>query len=239
LDVDHFSTGASKPVTIPSSVSSNSTNYFNRERFPSGSSSMGNSLNNSFQLGPMFSKPESVDQADLIANQLNPLSMFDFASPRTNAISSPRTTTVGSNGMSNSGLSSSIAGGGVMQGPIGSSATASVSSNQNPSSMNGLLGIVSRPDLCYQNVATLQHYLKQTKSVVETLSKAISTLSDKDCANYCCLSCKQKDKPRTIVLLPCDHQVLCHNCYSIARNCPLCGAAILSRKVASQYPGDL
>lgn len=51
-------------MTIPvsSSVSSNSTNYFNRERFPSGSSSMGNSLNNSFQLGSMFSKPESTDQ---------------------------------------------------------------------------------------------------------------------------------------------------------------------------------
>ncbi|CAL8092652.1 unnamed protein product [Orchesella dallaii] len=230
LEMDHFTSGGSKPVTIPvsSSVSSNSTNYFNRERFPSGSSSMGNSLNNSFQLGSMFSKPDSVDQADMITNQLG---LFDFSSPRTSTLS-PRTTTVGSNGLSSSGVSSSI-GGGVAPGPVGSTASSTTNS------MNGVMGIISRPDLCYQNIATLQHYLKQTKNVVDALSKAISTLSDKDSANYSCLICKQKDKPRTIVLLPCDHQVLCNNCYAVARSCPLCGAAILSRKVASQYPSDL
>lgn len=63
----YFNVGGSKPVTIPvsSSVSSSSTNYFNRERFPSGSSSMANSLNNSFQLGTAFSKQDSIDQVSI------------------------------------------------------------------------------------------------------------------------------------------------------------------------------
>jgi len=89
---------------------------------------------------------------------------------------------VGSNGLSSSGLSSSIG----APGPVGSTASSTTNS------MNGLMGIGSRPDLCYQNIATLQHYIKQTKNVMEALNKAISTLSDKDSANYHCLLCKQK-----------------------------------------------
>lgn len=96
---------------------------------------------------------------------------------------------VGSNGLSNSGLSSSIGGGGTAPGPVGSS---SVVGNASSSSINGLLGYVSRPDLCYQNITTLQHYLKQTKSIADALTKAINTLSDKDSPNYNCLLCKMK-----------------------------------------------
>lgn len=123
----------------------------------------------------------------MITNQLGGL--FDFSSPRTNTLSPRSTTAGGSNGLNSSGLSSTI-GGGVV-GPVGSS-SAAVTSTQNATSINGLMGIINRPDLCYQNITTLQHYLKQTKSVAEALSKAISTLSDKDSANYSCLSCKQK-----------------------------------------------
>lgn len=120
----------------------------------------------------------------MITNQLG---LFDFSSPRTSTLS-PRTT-VGSNGLSNSGLSSSI---GV--GPVGSSSGMASVSAATPSSLNGLFGIVNRPDLCYQNINTLQHYLKQSKNVVDTLTKAISTISDKDSPNYCCLLCKLKGK---------------------------------------------
>lgn len=122
----------------------------------------------------------------MITNQLG---LFDFSSPRTSTLS-PRTTAVGSsNGLSNSGLSSSTGTG--IPGPVGSnSVTASV--NTPTSSMNGLLGIVNRPDLCYQSIGTLQHYLKQSKTVVDALTKAISSLSDKDSPSFHCLLCKHK-----------------------------------------------
>lgn len=119
--------------------------------------------------------------------------MFDFSSPRASTLSPRTTTAVGSNGLSSSGLSTSISGGGVVApGPVGSAAPA-IPANTN-TSINGLFGFVSRPDLCYQNIATLQNYLKQTKTVMDALNKAISTLSEKDSAHYSCLLCKQKGK---------------------------------------------
>jgi len=95
---------------------------------------------------------------------------------------------------------------------------------------NSMVSFVSRPDLCYQSMPTLGLHLNQLKDWADIINKALSTYTNKDNPNYYCLQCKMKDRPRSVVVLPCDHQVLCSSCGPIARSCPLCGNAILSRK---------
>lgn len=44
------------------------------------------------------------------------------------------------------------------------------------------------------------------------------------------------DRQRTVLALPCEHQVLCVNCGPVIRACPLCGNPILSRKPSNLMP---
>ncbi|OXA55452.1 probable serine/threonine-protein kinase ndrD isoform X2 [Folsomia candida] len=212
LETDHFSSGGSKPVSIPASSSS----LFGRERFPSGSSSMAGSLNSSFSIGgSLFSKlPDaSIDKKPDIFS-----SIFDYPQQR-----QENSTTLSMSPSSSNGFSS-----GNGPGPIGPS--------NNGFNGPAFLNFMIRPDLTYQNTTLMNVYLNQCKTWAETLSKALQSATNKDHPNYSCLSCKVPDRQRTVLALPCEHQVLCVNCGPVIRACPLCGNPILSRKPSNLMP---
>jgi hypothetical protein len=143
----------------------------------------------------------------------------------------------GSNNGNSNGPHSSLVGnvnnGGNGPGPVGST---NGSLNSNHAGGGGsLMNVLGRSDLAYMSVQKLTQLAICYKQQLEAVTKALGSHS-KDSAHYSCLNCKNKDRPRTIVLVPCDHQVLCSICAPNVLCCPLCRADIRNRKQVSLPP---
>ncbi|CAG7819741.1 unnamed protein product [Allacma fusca] len=228
-DISVSTGGGSKPVSIPSAPG-----FPYRERFPSGSSPMTSSLNNYNPMGSnMFSKNE-LDAASEIANN-HSLPFFEF-SPRQNSTMSPRGSIANAsvNGFMGSNHSS------ITMAPGAASAVGGGNNGSNNGNSNGphsslVVNVLGRSDLAYMSVQKLTQLAICYKQQLEAVTKALSSHS-KDSAHYSCLNCKNKDRPRTIVLVPCDHQVLCSICAPNVLCCPLCRADIRNRKQVSLPP---